>query len=331
MKKYDLNKLKGLNKSMHLNFNQKLVATRSGYGDALVIIGKRNKNVWVCCADLTDSTKVDQFAKMFPQRFVEVGVAEQNLVTVGAGIAAVGKIPFVSSYAAFCPGRCWEQIRTTICYNNVNVKIIGAHAGISVGPDGATHQALEDIATMRSLPNMIVMVPSDYSQTKKATAAITTFKGPAYMRFARNNTAHFTTAKTPFKIGKANVLKQGRDIALIAAGPLVYEALVAAAILQEKGINAMVIDCASVKPLDKKTILNAAKKCKKIITIEEAQTTGGLGGAISEYLSETHPTLIKRIGMNDRYGESGEPEELMHHFKLDAKNIAKEAKKMCRK
>ena len=327
----NLNKLKGLNKSMHLKFNQENKANRQGYGDELVSLGKRNKNVWVCCADLTDSTKVNGFAKSFPKRFVEIGVAEQNLVTVGAGLAAVGKIPFVSSYAAFCPGRCWEQIRTTICYNNSNVKIIGAHAGVSVGPDGATHQALEELATMRSLPNMIVINPSDYNQTKKATSAIAKFKGPAYMRFGRTNTPQFTTNKTPFKIGKANVLKHGTQVALVSTGALTYEALRAAKILQDQGINAMVIDNPSIKPLDESTILKAAKKCKFIVTIEEAQTTGGLGGAISEFLSEVHPTKILRIGMNDQYGESGDPQELLKHFGFTGENIAKEAKVFCRK
>jgi transketolase len=327
----NLNKLKGLNKSMHLKFTTQNKANRQGYGDALVEIGKRNKKVWVCCADLTDSTKVDKFKKAFPKRFVEIGVAEQNLVTVGAGLAAVGKIPFVSSYAAFCPGRCWEQIRTTICYNDQNVKVIGAHAGVSVGPDGATHQALEDIAIMRALPNMVVINPSDYNQTKKATSAIAKFKGPAYMRFGRTATPLFTTNKTPFKIGKANILKQGSDIVFIATGALVYEALAAALILQEQGINAMVIDNPSIKPLDKHTILKAAKKCSRIITIEEAQIAGGLGSAVAEFLSEIHPTKILRIGMNDQFGESGDPQELLKHFGFTGKGIAKKAKKFLKK
>ncbi len=322
--------LKGLNKRMKLSFGAKPVPTRNGYGDALVSLGK-NKNVMVCCADLSDSTRVSAFAKKYPKQFVEIGVAEQNLVTVGAGLAAVGKIPFVSSYAAFCPGRCWEQIRTTICYNDVNVKIIGAHAGISVGPDGATHQALEDIAIMRTLPNMIVVVPADYNQTYLATKAIAKFKGPAYMRFARSATEQFTTKKTPFTIGKAQVLKSGKDIVLIGAGPVVYECLEAARTLSMIGINAMVINSHTIKPLDVKTIVAAAKKCKKVITVEEAQITGGLGGAVAEALAENYPTAMQRIGVKDHYGESGEPKELLNKFGFSAKHITRVARKMCKK
>ena len=321
--------MKGLNKNLHLNFDRKLVPTRSGYGDALVELG-RSKKIMVLCADLTDSTKVNKFAKKYPKQFVEMGVAEQNLVTVASGLAAVGKIPFASSYAAFCPGRCWEQIRTTICYNDQNVKIIGAHAGVSVGPDGATHQMLEDIGIMRTLPNMVVVVPADYEQTKKATKAIAKFKGPCYMRFARSASAQMTTSKTPFKIGKAQVLKNGTDIALIAAGPVVAECMQAAEDLEENGINVMVINSHTIKPLDKKTILMAAKKCKKIITVEEGQITGGLGGAVAEFLSENYPVLVKRIGMKDRFGESGEPAELLKKFGFSAGHVVKEALKMCR-
>jgi len=315
--------------SMHLNVFRERIPTRNGYGDALVTLG-RSKKIMVLCADLKDSTRVGKFAEKYPQQFVEMGVAEQNLVTVAAGLAAVGKIPFVSSYAMFCPGRCWEQIRTTICYNNQNVKVIGAHAGISVGPDGATHQALEDIAIMRSLPNMIVIVPADYEQTKKATMAIAKYKGPAYMRFARSPTEQMTTASTPFEIGKAQVFRNGKDICLIGAGPMVAECMKAAKILEKKGISAMVINCHTIKPLDGKTILAAAKKCGKIITLEEAQITGGLGGAVSEFLSQTHPTKMKILGVQDRYGESGEPDQLVKEFGLSSKAVVKEAVRMCR-
>jgi transketolase len=322
--------LKKVNKKENLNFFRQRFPTRNGYGDALVELGKTNKKIMVLCADLTGSTRVDKFAKKLPKQFVEIGVAEQNLVTVASGLAAVGKIPFVSSYAMFCPGRCWEQIRTTICYNDRNVKVIGAHSGISVGPDGATHQALEDIAIMRSLPNMIVVVPVDYQQTKKATKALAKYKGPAYMRFAREKTEQMTTSRTPFKIGKAQVFKEGKDIVLIGSGPVVYECLAAALKLQEKGIDAMVINCHTIKPLDEKTILAAAKKCKKVVTVEEAQITGGLGGAISEFLSETYPVKIKRIGVRDHFGESGEPEELLKKFGFSSENIVKEVLKMCK-
>jgi transketolase len=319
------------NKQMHLNLTREKVPTRNGYGDALVEMGKKNKKIMVLCADLKESTRVNDFAEKFPKRYVEIGVAEQNLVTVASGLAAVGKIPFVSSYTAFCPGRCWEQIRTTICYNNQNVKVIGAHAGISVGPDGATHQALEDLATMRSLPNMIVIVPADYAQTKKATKAIAAYNGPAYMRFARNKTEQMTTAKTPFKIGKAQIFQDGKDIALIGAGPMVYECLKAADKLKEKGVSAMVVNLHTIKPLDGATLLAVAKKCKKIITVEEAQITGGLGGAVAEFLGENYPVPMKRIGVKDRYGESGEPEELLKEFGLSYDNVVREALKLCKK
>src|SRR3989338_8677650 len=323
-----LDQLKQLNTSLHLDFIREKIPTRNGYGDGLLELGRKNKNVMVLCADLTESTRVEKFQKAFPQRFVEIGVAEQNLVTVASGLAAMGKIPFASSYACFCPGRCWEQIRTTICYNNCNVKIIGAHAGVSVGPDGATHQMLEDLALMRSLPNMIVVVPADYEQTKKATHALADYKGPAYMRFAREKTAQVTTAKTPFEIGKAQILKDGEDIAIIGAGPLVYECLLAAGLLQERGVHAMVINCHTIKPLDKNTILNAARKCKRVLTVEEAQVNGGLGGAIAELLSEECPTKLKRIAVMDRFGESGEPEELIKKFGLSSEFIFKEAMKL---
>ena len=316
---------------MHLNFHRQRIPTRNGYGDALVQLGARNKNIMVLCADLAGSTRVDKFAKKYPKQFVEMGVAEQNLVTVAAGLAAIGKIPFVSSYAAFCPGRCWEQIRTTICYNDQNVKVIGAHAGISVGPDGATHQALEDIATMRSLPNMVVVVPADYEQTKKATKALAKYKGPAYMRFAREKTEQMTTSKTPFEIGKAQIFRNGDDVALIGAGPVVYECLDAAERLAAKGISVMVINYHTIKPLDTKTILAAAKKCKHVVTVEEAQITGGLGGAVAEFLSETYPTKLKRIGVKDHYGESGSPDELLKKFGFSGSHIYKETLRLLKR
>ena len=319
-----------INKQMHLDFARDKIPTRNGYGDALVELGKNNNKIMVLCADLKESTRVQKFAELFPERYVEMGVAEQNLVTVAAGLAAVGKIPFASSYAVFCPGRCWEQIRTTICYNDRNVKIIGAHAGISVGPDGATHQMLEDLAIMRALPNMIVIVPCDYEQTKKATAAIAAYPGPAYMRFAREKTEQMTTAITPFNIGKMQIFKDGSDIALIGTGPLVYECLKAAEALQSKNIKAMVVNCHTIKPLDCGTLLAVAKKCKKVITVEEAQITGGLGGAVAEFLVENYPIPMKRLGVKDRFGESGEPEELLKKFGLNSDDIVKEALKICK-
>ncbi|HLC46644.1 MAG TPA: transketolase family protein [Candidatus Nanoarchaeia archaeon] len=323
--KASLESLKGINKSAKLKFNQPEVPTRDGYGDALLALGAENKNIFVLCADLSESTRVLRFKERFPERFIEVGVAEQNLVTVGSGLAAMGKIPFVSSYAIFCPGRCWEQIRTTIGYNNRNVKIIGAHAGISVGPDGATHQALEDIALMRCMPNMIVIVPADYQETIKATKAIAKHDGPSYMRFARDKTHQFTTKHSPFSIGKAIVLKEGKDLAIMGCGPVLYDCLAAALALQKKGIDAMVINCHTVKPLDRQAIISAAKNCGAVLTVEEAQIIGGLGSAVAELLGEAMPVPLKRIGVRDHYGESGQPAELLSKFGFSKEHIVSAA------
>ena len=291
--------------------NPKMIPTRNGYGEGLVELGKKNKNVVVLCADLTDSTRSSYFKEKFPERFIEMGVAEQNLVTVASGLAAVDKIPFVASYAMFCPGRCWEQIRTTICYNDRPVIIAGAHAGISVGPDGATHQAIEDIGIMRVLPNMRVIVPCDSIETKKATIALGKLKKPSYLRFARNATPVITTEKSFFKIGRAEILMEGTDVAIIACGPVLFRALKAAEELKKQGINCTVVNNHTIKPLDKKTILKVAKKCGKIVTIEEHQVSTGMGSAIAEFLAETYPVPMRFIGIKDHYGESGNPDELL--------------------
>lgn len=299
---------------------------RKGFGRGLVEAGKQSKNVVAACADLTDSTQMSLFKEAYPDRFVEIGVAEQNLVTVGSGLAAMGKIPFVSSYAAFSPGRNWEQIRTTICLNDRPVKIIGSHAGVSVGPDGATHQMLEDIGLMRVLPNMIVIAPCDSVEAEKATIAMAKNDKPNYMRLAREATPIITTEKTPFEIGKSYIFWSGDDISLIATGTMTYQAMAAAKILQKDGINVEVVHVPTVKPLDEDTILKSVEKTKKVITIEEGQINGGLGSAIAEFLGEKLPTPMKRIGMKDRFGESGKPEELLEHFGLDAKAIVKAVK-----
>lgn len=296
--------------------------TRAGFGRGLLQAGKNDENVVAACADLTDSTQMSLFKKEFPDRFVEIGVAEQNLVTVGSGMAAMGKIPFVSSYAAFSPGRNWEQIRTTICLNNRPVKIVGSHAGLYTGKDGATHQMLEDIALMRVLPNMVVVVPGDSIEAEKATLALAADKRPGYLRLAREATPVFTTDKTPFQIGKAYVLKEGKDVTIIGTGPMTFRAMQAAAILQKDGIDAEVIHCPTIKPLDATTILHSAQKTKGVVTIEEAQIVGGLGGAIAELLGEHCPRPLRRIGMRDQFGESGTPEELLTHFGLTPKHIA---------
>jgi transketolase len=298
-------------------------AIRVGFGRGLVEAGRRDPRVVALCADLKESTKMDAFAKEFPERYVEIGVAEQNLVTVAAGMALAGKIPFVSSYAAFSPGRNWEQIRTTICLNETNVKIAGSHAGVSVGPDGATHQMLEDIALMRVLPKMRVVVPCDSLEAEKATIALAVSDGPAYIRLAREKTPIVTTTATPFILGNAHVLREGTDLTLIACGPMVYQALVAAERLSASGIKMEVINCATVKPLDHLTILASARKTRAVITAEEAQVAGGLGGAVAELLGEHEPLPLMRVGMQDRFGESGDPNQLLEHFELTGAHIAR--------
>jgi transketolase len=304
---------------------------RKGFGRGLVKAGEKNAQVVAACADLTDSTQMSLFKEAFPDRFVEIGVAEQNLVTVGSGMAAMGKIPFVSSYAAFSPGRNWEQIRTTICLNDRPVKIVGSHAGVSVGPDGATHQMLEDIALMRVLPNMVVVAPCDSIEAEKATLALAEDKRPAYLRLAREATPILTTHETPFELGKAYVYAEGHDVTIIATGTMTYQALVAAENLFTDGIDAEVVHVPTIKPLDAVTILRSVQKTKHVITVEEAQINGGLGGAVAELLGEEYPAKMKRLGMRDRFGESGNPGELLEHFGLTSKHIAMAAHQILEK
>lgn len=304
------------------------VPTRDGYGHGLVKLGRKNKNVVVLCCDLTDSTRTNWFKKEFPDRFIEVGVAEQNMMGIAAGLAKEGKIPFISSYAVFNPGRNWDQLRISVCYSKMNVKIQGAHAGISVGPDGATHQALEDIAITRVLPNLTVIVPTDAIESEKATIAAGKLKGPVYLRFGREKVPVITTKKTPFKIGRASVFKTGKDVAVIACGVMVYEALVAADLLFEEGIKISVVNCHTIKPIDKKTIINIAKKTKAIVTAEEHQIHGGLGSAVAEVLSENYPVPIKRVGVKDTFGESGKTEQLMEKYCIKSKDIIKSVKEV---
>lgn len=294
---------------------------RKGFGRGLKAAGELDERVVAACADLTDSTQMSLFKEAFPKRFVEIGVAEQNLVTVGSGLAAMGKVPFVSSYAAFSPGRNWEQIRTTICLNDQPVKVVGSHAGISVGPDGATHQMLEDIALMRVLPNMVVIAPCDSVEAEKATLAMAKDHRPNYLRLAREATPIVTTPDTPFEIGRAYVFAPGTDVTICATGTMTYQAMLAAEQLYKDGIDAEVVHVPTIKPLDAETILASARKTRCVITVEEGQAIGGLGGAIAELLGEEFPVPMHRIGMKDRFGESGEPDELIHHFGLDAKHI----------
>lgn len=303
---------------------------RKGFGKGLVRAGELNENVVAACADLTESTQIHLFAEKFPKRFIEIGIAEQNLVTVGSGLAAQGKVPFVSSYAAFSPGRNWEQIKTTVCLNDQPVKIIGAHAGLYTGKDGATHQMLEDIALMRALPNMVVLAPCDAIEAEKMTIAMAQDKRPNYMRLAREPIPTITTNDTPFEIGKAYVFAPGSDVTIIATGTMTYTALVAAEHLYKDGIDAEVVHLPTVKPLDAMTILASVKKTGKVITVEEHQITGGLGGAIAEFLSEHHPVPLRRIGVKDSFGQSGDPHELLPHYGIAPKHVVAAAHELSR-
>jgi len=311
--------------SLHLHqihSDLKTEATRKGFGRGLVAAGTADENIVALCADLTGSTQMNMFAEAFPDRFFQVGVAEQNLVTVGSGLSAMGKIPFVSSYAAFSPGRNWEQIRTTICLNERPVKIVGSHAGISVGPDGATHQMLEDIALMRVLPNMVVIVPGDAVEAEKATLALAKDKiNPGYLRLAREASPIMTMEETPFEIGRAYVYRPGSNLTIIATGLMTYHAMVAAQKLHHDGIDAEVVHVPTIKPLDENTILQSVDKTRAVVVCEEGQIAGGLAGAVAEVLAENLPTPMRRIGMRDRFGESGKSEELMEHFGLSDRHI----------
>jgi len=310
--------------------------TRDGYGDGLVLAGDADKNVVALCADLIESTRAEAFAKKYPERFFECGVAEQNMATIAAGLGISGKIPFVASYATFSPGRNWEQIRTTIAYNNSNVKIAGHHAGISVGPDGATHQATEDIAMMRAMPNMKVFVLCDAVEARKATMAAAHIWGPCYLRFQREKTPVITTDETPYVPGKAEIFwspvgGKKPQVLIIACGAVVYNALVAAKELEKENIGAVVLNCHTVKPLDEKKIAEYAEKTGAVVTVEEHQIAGGLGGAVAEVLAKRHPVPMEFIGMHDMFGESGAPEELLKKYGMDAKSIASAVKKVLRR
>lgn len=322
-----------LNPDLKLNtkmFDEKVeqVPIRQGFGEGLLEAGEQNSQVVGLCADLTESTKMNLFAEKFPKRFVEMGVAEQNLASVASGMAAMGKIPFISSYAMFSPGRNWEQIRTTICYNNRPVKIAGSHAGISVGPDGGTHQAIEDIAITRVLPRMVVISPCDSVEAEKATLASVDTGTPVYLRLAREKTPVMTTAKTPFKIGKSQIFWETKapKAGIIATGALLYKALLAAKELEEDGIEVEVMNLATIKPLDEEGILTFAKRVKKLITVEEHQIHGGMGSAVAEYLAQVYPVPIEFIGVHDQFGQSGTPEELIEHYGMGKTAIIKAVK-----
>ena len=309
------------------------VPNRNGFGEGLLEAGKRDEQVVALCCDLTESTKTDIFAKAFPKRFIEIGIAEQNMASVASGMAAMGKVPFIMSYAAFSPGRNWEQIRTTIAYNNSNVKIVGAHAGISVGPDGATHQMTEDIGIMRALPNMIVIAPCDVHEARKVALAAARYVGPVYFRIGRSETPVVTTPESPFEIGKAEIMYTRnatfeKKVGIVSTGTLLHNALMAAVALEAEGIGCSVLHMATIKPLDTTALATFAADHGVLVTVEEHQVATGLGSAIAEYLSETNPTRIAMIGMRDSFGQSGEPDELMAHYGMDVPAIMAAAKKL---
>ena len=307
---------------------RKMKSIRDGFGEGLVLAGELNKNVVALCADVTESIRMDLFKDRFPERFIEMGIAEQNMAGVASGLAATGKIPVMGTYAVFSPGRNWEQIRTTICYNEQKVILIGSHAGLNVGPDGASHQALEDIALMRVLPNMTVICPADALEARKAILSAVEYPNSVYIRLTREKSPVFTTEETSWEIGKSQALwipksenEQFSGITIFACGYLVYKALEAAKELEQEGISITVINNSAIKPLDKKTVLEWAKKSKAIITLEEHQIAGGMGSAISEFLSENYPIPIHFMGINDTFGESGEAEELIQKYGLGKEAI----------
>ncbi len=300
------------------------VSMRQGFGEGLVIAGDQNKNVVGLCADLNESTQMNLFAKKYPERFVQVGVAEQNLVTVASGMAAMGKVPFASSYAIFSPGRNWEQIRTTIAYNDRPVKIIGSHVGVTVGPDGGSHQALEDMALMRVLPNMTVISPCDAIEAKKATIEAAKIDKPVYIRLAREKTTIITTKETPFEIGRAQILfspPMTAEVGIVATGSLVHSAIMAAQHFAEKGVAVKVLNISSVRPLDFEAIINLAKEARAVVSVEEHQIVGGLGSAIAEVLVQNFPVPMELIGVHDKFGQSGNPEELLEHYGMSVSHI----------
>lgn len=305
---------------------------RTGFGQGLLLAGETDKNVVALCADLVESTQMIFFKEKFPERFIEVGVAEQNLVTVASGLSAMGKIPFCSSYAMFSPGRNWEQIRTTIAYNDRPVKIIGSHAGISVGPDGGTHQALEDIALMRVMPNMEVISPCDAIEAKKMTILLAKSGKPSYLRLAREKTPIITTEETPMQIGKAEIYWMPdaglAQVGIVATGSLLFRALLVAKELESEGIKTKVMNLSSIKPIDSDTIIALAKECKAIVTVEEHQVAGGMGSAVAEVLAQSYSVPIEFIGVKDKFGQSGAPNELIEHYGMGKDSIKEAVKKV---
>jgi len=329
-----------LNPKLKLNpriFNEEVeqIPIRKGFGEGLLLAGGQNKNIVALCADLTESTQMHLFANKFPERFIQVGVAEQNLVTVASGMATMGKIPFCSSYAMFSPGRNWEQIRTTIAYNDQKVVIVGSHSGISVGPDGGTHQALEDIALTRVMPNMDVVSPCDAIEAKKATLALVESKRPAYLRLVREKTPIITTNETSFELGKSEIYWVPdvglAQVGIIVTGGLMYRALLAAKELESEGIKTKVMNIASIKPMDEKSILELAREARAIVTVEEHQIAGGMGSAVAEVLAQNYPVPIEFVGVKDVFGQSGTPDELIEHYGMGKDSIKEAVKKVLKR
>ena len=299
--------------------------TRSGFGAGLTELGNKNENVVAMCADLIGSLKMNDFVAQHPDRFFQAGIAEANMTGVAAGLTIGGKIPFIGTFAAFATGRVYDQIRQSVAYSKKNVKICASHAGLTLGEDGATHQILEDIGLMKMLPNMVVINPCDYNQTKAATIAIADYEGPIYLRFGRPKVANFTEENQNFKIGEGIVFNEGSDVSIFATGHLVWEAIKAGEVLAEKGISAEIINIHTIKPLDKKLILESAKKTNAVVTAEEHMLNGGLGDSIAQLLSTNYPTAVEMIGVDDSFGESGTPEQLLEKYGLNAENIVKAA------
>jgi transketolase len=305
--------------------------SREGLGEALLEVAEKYPNLVGIGADTSQSTSLGKFGKKYPDKFINVGIAEQNAVGIAVGLSLVGKLPVVSTYAMFLAGRCWEEIRQSVCYNYANVKLVGTHAGITVGPDGASHQILEDIALMRILPNMTVIVPCDANEAKKAVISSLELNSPVYIRLSREKLPVFTEEKEDFQIGKAKVLKEGDDCGIICCGVMVYESLVAAEILEKEGIKCRVVNIHTIKPIDEEIIIETAKKCGCILTCEEHQINGGLGSAVAEVLVKNYPVIQSFIGIKDKFGESGTAGELMEKYSLKSKNIIEEVKKIIRK
>ncbi len=327
----------GINKKMKLvpSWNKlkelKQISIRDGYGDGIVLAGGKDKNVVVLCCDLTESTRSLAFKQKFPERFIQMGVSEQSMAVIGAGLALAGKVPWIATYAMFCPGRAWEQVRNSLALNMANVKVAGAHAGVSVGPDGATHQAIEDFAITRCIPKMTIVAPCDAIEAKKAVLAVSKMNGPAYVRFAREKTPVFTKEATPFVLGRAEIFRNGKDAAIIACGPLVHNALLAADELAGKGIECAVVDNHTIKPMDEKTVIAVAKSCGAVVTVEEHQAQGGMGSRVAEILAQAAPVPMEFIGIKDKFGESGKPEELIEHFGMGIESIKNAVKKVLKR